>query len=212
MRLNKIFMPAFCIAGLIFAADFTGDLIVTDNGKIVVKGKVIMSKDKMRQEISSGEMDQVIIVRMDKKVIWMLMPDSKMYMEMPLGNDLEQAGIRQVEEWTPEMEKKSKPAGSEKIGPYDCKKFELSNDEGTLTYWVSATCPVPIKCVFDKTVIEYKNIETKPVAASLFEVPSGFSVMGMPGMMPGMTPGPSRGNNKGINMGTSNGGTKNIAQ
>ena len=53
----------------------------------VVKGKVYHAKTKERQELR-GEMigvESIAIVRKDKKVVWVLMPASKTYMEQPLG-------------------------------------------------------------------------------------------------------------------------------
>ena len=70
--------------GQMFAAEFSADLIRSGGGdketsKVFIKGKL------RREEImEDGEVGVVNITRPDKGVSWNLMPNDKMYMEIPL--------------------------------------------------------------------------------------------------------------------------------
>jgi hypothetical protein len=127
---------------------------------------------------------------LDKGVTWSLMPEDKMYMEMP--------GIGK-EATDPEIEKKikdmaeKKSLGKEKISGYVCEKYQyIYHDKslGVLTQWFSKRLNYPIKTEYKTEsyhmLIEYKNIKEGRIADSLFEIPSGYQKMQLP-MMPGMS-------------------------
>src|SRR4051812_38772377 len=59
--------------------DFSADVVTTAGGQQMA-GKVYISKEKSRFEM----MGMVTIARMDKNVVYMLMPEQRMYMEQPV--------------------------------------------------------------------------------------------------------------------------------
>ena len=68
--------PAFA-AGL---PDYSAEEhIEFENGEMV--GKVYYSGQKQRKEMETEGSTMITINRLDKKVVWMLMPESKTYME-----------------------------------------------------------------------------------------------------------------------------------
>ena len=184
-----IFILLIGFSSMALAAEFSADLII-DNPQGKFTGKVYVKADKIRQEFLKQDMKQVIILRLDKGVTWSLMPENKMYMEMP--------GVGK-EATDPEIEKKikdmaeKKSLGKEKINGYVCEKYQyIYHDKslGILTQWFSKRLNYPIKTEYKaaayQMLTEYKNIKEGRIADSLFEIPSGYQKMQLP-MMPGMS-------------------------
>ncbi len=171
------------IAGLVLgafgtgclAADFSADFVVKSKGEDEIVGKVFVKGQKIRQEIEEGDEKQVLIIRPDKGVTWMLTSEDKSYMEIPY----ESQG-QAFEVWTPESEKLGKLVGEETVAGYPCKKFELVEEGEKATYWVSKKLSFPIKVQDSESVMEYKNIKEGTVEDGLFEVPQGFEKLSSP--------------------------------
>ncbi|MBA2124435.1 hypothetical protein B9J78_05845 [bacterium Unc6] len=69
----------FLFGGIAFAQDFSADMVSTTKSGVVT-GKIFVTKEKTRMEMPQA----ITITRMDKNVVWILMPDQKMYMEQSL--------------------------------------------------------------------------------------------------------------------------------
>ena len=191
-----LFGVSFFIIGLGIAvsgnaAEFSADMIQKSpmentNGKVFVKG------EKFRQEMNMGGQNHIMIFQKDKGVVWVLMPQQKMYMEMSAG------GQQNMAPATPEdMEKMGdkKYLGEEKVNGYKCKKYRYTSSDpsvGTTTMWISKKLNFPIKTEMKGSSgpmsMEYKNIQEKKLPDSLFNIPAGYQKMSMPSMpkMPGM--------------------------
>ncbi len=174
----------------VLAADFSADQVITSNGK-TMKGKIYFASDRWRSEMSGSEgIHPVTIGRMDKKVMWMLIPDRKAYMEMSLRPDK----VPQTEEKL-DKEVSRKKIGSETIDGHPCDKYEVTVTSNGRTdrmfQWVATDIHFPIKTASadGKTVTEYKNVKMGKPADSLFETPKGYRRMAMPGGMGGMPDG-----------------------
>ena len=191
-----LFIISFLIIGLglaapSHAAEFSADMIQKSSmgntqGKVFVKGQ------NYRQEMAMGGQKQIMILQKDKGTVWVLMPQLKMYMEMTAGGQQDMAPP------TPEeMEKMGdkKYLGEEKINGYKCKKYRYTPNDPTIstaTMWISKKLNFPIKTEMEGSSgpmsMEYKNIQEKKIADSLFTLPAGYKKMSMPAMpnMPGM--------------------------
>ena len=173
------------------AAEFSADMIQkspmgNSEGKVFVKG------EKFRQEMNIGGEKQIMIFQKDKGVVWVLMPEQRMYMEMTAG------GHQDMAPPTPEeMENmaEKKYLGQEKINGYKCKKYIFTPRDpsvGTTTMWISNKLNIPIKTEMKSSAgpisMEYKNMQEKKIPDSLFTLPAGYRKMSMPMMpkMPGM--------------------------
>jgi outer membrane lipoprotein-sorting protein len=184
-----IFILLIGFSSMALAAEFSADLII-DNPQGKFTGKVYVKADKIRQEFLKQDMKQVIILRLDKGVTWSLMPENKMYMEMPgIGKE---ASDPEIEKKIKDMAEK-KSLGKEKINGYVCEKYQyIYHDKslGILTQWFSKRLNYPIKTEYKaaayQMLTEYKNIKEGRIADSLFEIPSGYQKMQLP-MMPGMS-------------------------
>jgi len=178
------------------AAQFSADMVQSAGGHSVA-GKVYVKGDKIRNEMTQGPQKATVIVRMDKRVVWMLQPAQKTYMEMSLPKN--QPLPLNDTKWLAEMKKLGTLTrdGQETVNGYPCDKYVLVHRNkamGTQYQWISKRLRFPIKIETRgaryPTVIEYKNIKEGKIADSLFEVPAGYKKMtmaqrpGMPMRMP----------------------------
>ena len=114
------------------------------------------------------------ILRLDRKVSWILMPDNK-YMEVSLPFDPNQPQNQDFEMAT---------IGQEKINGYDCDIIQYTYKKkslGVLKQWVAKELKYAIKIEsLDSkgkvtSTTEYKNISRGILDDSLFELPKGYS-------------------------------------
>jgi Domain of unknown function (DUF4412) len=185
MKFNRLhsFLFPFALALLLAvlpalsagAVEFSADLVIQPKGDEAMSGKIFVKGDKVRQETSEEGETQIMIIRPDKKVTWMITPEEKTYMEMPY-----QSEDKTFEEWTAEKEKKAKFLGEETASGLPCKKFETVEDGEKTYFWISKQYAFPIKVEDAEVTMEYKNIKDGSVPDSLFELPSGYEKMSMP--------------------------------
>ncbi len=185
MLLIVAVMGIFALSGLSLAAEFSADMILKQRGETFT-GKVYVKGDKIRQEFFQGGRKQVVIVRGDKGVIWSLMPEERMYMEM--SNREGSPNDPNIGQRIGNMADK-KYLGKEKVNGYMCDRYQYiyhDRSMGTVIQWFSKKLSYPIKsehkALSSYTFTEYKNIQEKSIADSLFEIPAGYAKMSMPGM------------------------------
>lgn len=166
-----------------FAAEFSADLKIQPKGENPITGKIFVKGNKIRQEVTEEGETQIVIVRPDKKLTWMLTPTEKMYMEMPFQNE-----DTSFEEWTAEKEKQAKSLGEETVSGVKATKFEMEEDGDKIYYWVSKKYPFPIKVEDPEMIMTYENIKEGGVADSVFDLPNGYQKMSIPLPPPGKMP------------------------
>ncbi len=134
-------------------------VIQTSEGEAVMR--VFHARDKERFVIESEGQSIAVITRLDKRTSWILMPDEKMYLELPMdqaADRMEDFGISQeaalrLEGKPPENFKK---VGTETIAGLKTTKYtgqvgeEGSQERGTATYWVTDS-GIVAKWVYDGT-------------------------------------------------------------
>ncbi len=97
-------------------------------------GKVYIDKDRMRVETSGGIADQIMIVRQDKGVMWVINPKTRTYTEMSKGDlhkvtdSLKNLSASQTKKSSFEIQPTTykRIASGEKIGSWNCDKYEGS--------------------------------------------------------------------------------------
>jgi hypothetical protein len=162
-------------ASRLLAADFSADMINTAGGK-VFKGKIFMSGDKTRMETP----ESISITRMDKKVVWILMPKEKMYMEQAFNPAKAPATSEKV---SGEIERKA--LGQEVIDGKKADKFLVvytqNRRKESMYQWIAKGIAMPVKmaAVDNSWMVEYKNIKTGKQPDSLFEIPAGYQSFSM---------------------------------
>lgn len=177
----------FMSAGLSQAAEFSAKMVTEMHGKDI-PGKIYLKGNKVRNETMVEGQTHVMIVRPDKKVVWMLMPRQKAYMEMPITDESQHQMMTMTGKDKPDM----KLVGTETINGFECDKYETTvshQGQSTKHYaWVAKKLGIPIKMTSadGSVAMEYQDIKPGPVADSLFEPPPGYRKMKMPVPAPSM--------------------------
>lgn len=172
-------ISAFILAGVVSAAEFQADMLMDGLGQKVT-GKVYVKGELMRQEMNTPMGNSISISDGENSIMYVIMPDQKMYMEMPLEQQLILKESISIEEALKD-EAELKKLGSENIEGYKCEKYEIrykDPDMGVSTAWISQKLNYPLK-VISKTsegtlTMLYTNIREGSVDQSLFRVPSGY--------------------------------------
>jgi len=159
-----------------------------------MKGRVYHAPGKERRELNQGGERMVSIVRQDKKLVWTLMPEQKMYLEMPLGSSPDQTDIS---EWAVEQT----AVGPEELDGVKTTKSKvvMKHPRGDKLggFWWTTADGVTVKMDMlaveggskARIKMELKNLQVGKQDPALFEIPAGYQPMGIPGMdgMPGLT-------------------------
>lgn len=164
--------------------EYSADSVLTAEG-MSMRTRVYHALDKERREVQMQGQEQVMILRMDKGVSWMLMPDSSQFMEMPVAAGLESSG--DVTGYGIQIT----PLGKEKLGPMASTKYQmvLSSPEGYPYEGFMWINDQGIVLKMDAAVkgdqsgarlqMELTNIKIGKQDPKLFEVPAGYTKFDM---------------------------------
>ncbi len=168
------------LSGAVFAEDFSANMISTTK-EGTYQGKVFVTKDKMRIEM----MGSITISRADRRVVWMLMPEDKTYMEMSLKpQDIVMTGEKTQDEVSRRL------IATETIDGKISDKYEIEyavkGNNSSVFVWLVKNLNLPVKSAATdgSWSVEYKNIVVAKQPASLFEIPAGYKKFSadLPGM------------------------------
>lgn len=192
MRMAVVVLVAACVlcvalGSTAFAQEFSADMVSTSKTG-TFKGTMYVGKDKTRMESA----DNITITRMDKKVVWILMPKEKMYMEQPFDPKASVPASGKVEK---EVERVL--VGKEKVSGQLADKYQVTymnnGEKETMYQWLAPGLQIPVKLAAadNSWAMEYKNIKKGAPADSLFEVPADYQkfsmkMPSMKGMLKGM--------------------------
>lgn len=187
--LKKIFAILFSVllfSSTALAIEFSADMISTFRGEHQTKGKIYYKPDMFRMDIKEHQ-EMILITRIDKKIIWNIMPAEKMYMEMPF--DL--SNKPKVEEkFEGEIERKE--VGRETFDGHPTIKYlityKVDNRKEQLYQWWATDINFGVKtaAVDGSWTQEFRNVKIGSQPNSLFEVPAGYQKIQMPQMPGGM--------------------------
>ena len=162
-------------AGAFAQQGFSAD-IVSYAGKETMTGKIFVARDKTRFETAG----MVTITRMDKKVVWMLMPTEKMYMEQAIRAD---NIVPSAEPVAGEVERTL--LGTEAVNGQAANKYRVTvQAEGRKTsmyHWLAVDSGLPLKigAIDGSWWQEYRNIKVGEPDAAFFELPDGYRKFAM---------------------------------
>lgn len=202
-----LWVVLFSLTPAVLAQDeFSADMYNTLNGKdkdMVQQAKIYMVKDKLRMEPQQrGEgMGGVVIVNMATQTSTVLMPQQKMYMEMPYGQGPQRQAFSffrtgDVSNACGDWQKlpanhgaTCRKVGNETVNGRNTVKYEGIKADGTTDYvWLDPNLRFPVKWQSKNGAGELRNISVGSQPASLFTVPAGYQKMQMPAGMPGGMP------------------------
>jgi len=172
-----IILAIFCHVGYTAEKafqEFSADM-VSRSGRQTVQAKFYVSGDKMRTEMPGN----VVIMRLDKNLTWIIMLKQRIYMEQALKpKDLPKTS----KELGGEIKRVS--LGIETVDGKPAEKFKVIYVENstrlTVYQWLrDSKFPVKIEAENGSWSIEYKNLSVGPQSADLFELPPGFQKLSM---------------------------------
>jgi hypothetical protein len=173
-----LFVLVLCVVSGAFAMEFSADMVSTAHGQTTTS-KVFAKDQKFRVE-PKGQ-STYSIVRGDKQMVWMVMPDQKSYMEIKANPNQQ---LKFEEKMQGEVSRKV--IGTETFDGHPTQKYEVTYAEGGKTgklyQWMATDIKFPVKmaAVDGSWMMEYKNIKMGTQPASLFELPSGYNKMAIP--------------------------------
>ena len=193
MKTVKLSLVLLLLCGaLVFGGtikDYSADQVDVQSNKVI--GKIYATESRLRLEVFSGDgkLESFVIVRQDEKKIYTFQEEDKTYMEFPiLGNNVSiyESLISMGQSFGIIPDIKRENQGSETVSGYKTDKFrttttvELFGQRQTTTSyeWIAAEFDMPIRIQNEDTTVEMRNIKTAKPAASLFEIPSGYSSLG----------------------------------
>lgn len=168
---------------------FSADQVVTKHGKTTTN-RVYATPAAMRVDGAQDGKKFIAITRWDHKVIWSIMPDQKMYFEMPIpaGAEMASAMNELSKTMMKDAQMKQESLGSEQIEGFLCDKTRTTvtwqGITGTTVEWSAKELGGFVLKKQDDTsgvLTEYKNIRLGPQDPSLFELPTGYKKMSMSG-------------------------------
>jgi hypothetical protein len=101
-------------------AEFTANMVLQQKGR-VMPGKIFIKDNKMRQEFLDHEGHTITIVRRDKRLVWVVMPWDRTYVEFPLGIQLPGQFLQ-----IPPESLSRRRVGDEEINGYQVERFEVT--------------------------------------------------------------------------------------
>lgn len=193
---------AVLFSGTAFSADmstlnnYSADMVTT-TAQGTFTSRIFYKDAKMRMESSGRAQGGINIMRPDKKVMWMVMPDQKTYMEMSL--DMSRQDI-QSKLHDPNIKVDKEFIVNDVVDKHPTKKYHMTittngKKEKSGYIWEAADLsnfPVKYESEDKKMTTVWKNIKTGSVSDSVFEVPAGYKKMTMPAMPEGMGGGAAR--------------------
>ncbi|MBI3607735.1 MAG: DUF4412 domain-containing protein [Nitrospirae bacterium] len=153
------------------AKQYRVDMVVTGEGRSATITR-FLDDGRQRMDIAAEGHTMRLIERPDKNVLYMVMPDEKMYLERPL----EHRAPGKETDLTIEK------VGTESVKGQVCDKFKLSNSNGVAFFWANQQTQLPVRLQDDKSTIDWENYQIGAQPAALFDPPSGISKFEMPNM------------------------------
>lgn len=190
-----LFLAVPTFAGPGINAEYSADqTIETEDG--ATKMTIYSTPTMERQEFVDGGQKMINITRFDKKVIWNVMPEEKMYIEMATGSPTDKKEKPDLADFKIEQT----PMGQETINGVALNKgkmimtskdgskmggFMWTTKEGIVTKLDAISVEKGKK---DRFKLELTNLKIGKQPAELFEIPKGYEKvdMGAMGAMEGM--------------------------
>ena len=156
------------------AAQFSALMMIKD-GDNLIPAKIYVQDGKLRQEFNDAEGQTVTIVRPDKKVVWVIIPKDRAYLEMPLKHKLPGQFIQ-----IPDDALSKRLVGKETVNGCEAERYEVTVRTGSglekQTIWLAPKLGTPVKmvCHERRFSVEYKSIKEAAQADRLFSLPPGY--------------------------------------
>ena len=193
----------FCVLALVLSAafavaqtEFSAEVVDSHKQGTTSQSKIYFSKDKIRFDSRDANSPGAFIMNLSNQSMTILMPQQRMYMEMPADaqeqrnmfsffktSDVENA----CGDWLKLANNKGGSChklGNETVNGRDTVKYEGTNSKGEASQvWLDPKLRFPVKWQGTSGSGELRNIQEGSQPASLFAIPAGYTKMDMGGMM-----------------------------
>ena len=157
-------------------------------GRTLQSSKLFVTPNKIRIEPSGadGKELMIMIVRRDLKVLRILIPRQKTYIENPLNEAEVERALQQI---TVDANAKEEILGRETVNGFTCQKKRVETAtrflgreiKSSTTVWVSARLDFPLRTEHkDGSVTELENIRSGGQSKDLFEAPPDYKKVSNP--------------------------------
>jgi hypothetical protein len=184
-----VLLSGYAVSAQMVSKPFSADKVVTKRGTTTTS-KVYATSIATRTDGEQRGKKFIAITRWDRKVLWSIMPDQKMYVEMqiPVGPESAAAMNELAKGMMKDAQVKKESLGSEQVEGFQCDKTRMTvtwqGITSTTTEWAAKELGGFVLKKQDDTtgeLTEYKNIQLGPQDPSLFELPSGYQKMNIGG-------------------------------
>ena len=162
-----------------YAQEFSAEqTVVTQTTQEV--GTLFHRPDRWRLEVKGEKHTDISIFRLDKKVVWILLPKEKEYMEASLTEEDVPLPARIAGEVDRAV------MGREEVEGFLCDKlvvrYSKGDEIGEMVFWVSSQLGVPLRSEAPDLgwKAELKNIKLGAQPDELFEIPPGYEMFNPP--------------------------------
>jgi hypothetical protein len=195
-----VYVACVAFAQVPGATPFSADMALKMKDGKSMNGKVYVGGGgKMRQETNADGHDVIQIFDLQRKVADMLMPQQKMYMEMDVGQMMQQhrgptmPDLKSFDPNNPcgQMEDMTcQKVGSETVNGRSAEKWLFKNKKNgeTMNLWIDRKIMYAIRMVGKDMQMDLTNVREGMPPSSLFEIPAGYRKFDMGGMMHGQMP------------------------
>jgi outer membrane lipoprotein-sorting protein len=153
---------------------------MTVTGQAAVTMTIYQKGNKMREEMSVGGMDAVVIINGDTQTSYTYMPSLKMATKMPYDSSAIIQGS--WENSTDALDYNPTIVGTETIDGKSCTviAWEVTG-EGSMKEWVWTENGFPLKMEVTysgmTTTMEYSNVDFSDISDSTFELPADAQII-----------------------------------
>lgn len=155
------------------------DLLVSGQGIPAITTKVWVKKNKMRTEITQQGTNVVNLIDNDAKTMYAYTPSQNLAIKLPF--DPTQVPKSPADEARSMANSNAKVTGAETMDGKVCSVIEYTSAQGNVKTWIWQDKGIPIRMEVTsstgKTIIEYKNIDFADIPDSMFELPTGVTIM-----------------------------------
>jgi hypothetical protein len=198
---HRTWWPALAAALLLFlwtavaaAAEFSARLVAKVQGR-EQRGQVFVKGDKIRQAMEMEGGPAATIVRPEKRVLWLLFPLQKTYLEMPFSPEEVRTFLI-----LPRDRSRWRLMGTGTLQGYAVEQYEvpmtLMGRETKALVWLAPKLNAPLKMTLNEgaVTIEYLDVKEGPLQDALFDIPAGYQRTTLPALMPqeGKSPRPGK--------------------
>src|SRR5262249_40928410 len=151
------------------SGNYSADLVTINVGHKSTS-KVYVGDRKLRTETDMGPVRVVTITRLDEKVVYVVLPVQKIFVEKPLR---EEDGLLV---YVSDKNARRELVGTEAIKDQPCDKYKMAVKDKVFYVWINKSTQTPMQMLSadNKTRTEWNSVQVGPQPADLFKPPGDF--------------------------------------